>query len=63
VISFCTCIHAFFDDVKVGALLKRVIVLPTYVHTFFVANTFQIQPFHKRLVMQVDAAFCFKPGE
>jgi hypothetical protein len=29
---------------------------------FFVANTFQIQPFHKGLAMQADVAFCFMPG-
>jgi hypothetical protein len=29
---------------------------------FFVANTFQIQPFHKGLEMQADVAFCFMPG-
>jgi hypothetical protein len=28
----------------------------------FVANTFQIQPFHKGLAMQADVAFCFMPG-
>jgi hypothetical protein len=26
---------------------------------FFVANTFQIQPFHKGLAKQTDVAFCF----
>jgi hypothetical protein len=29
---------------------------------FFVANTFQIQPFHKGLAMQADVAFCFMTG-
>jgi hypothetical protein len=29
---------------------------------FFVANTFQIQPFHIGLAMQADVAFCFMPG-
>jgi hypothetical protein len=29
---------------------------------FFVANTFQIQPFHKGLALQADVAFCFMPG-
>jgi hypothetical protein len=29
---------------------------------FFVANTFQIQPFHKVLAKQADVAFCFMPG-
>jgi hypothetical protein len=29
---------------------------------FFVANTFQIQPFHKGVAMQADVAFCFMPG-
>jgi hypothetical protein len=29
---------------------------------FFVANTFQIQPFHKGLAMQADEAFCFMTG-
>jgi hypothetical protein len=29
---------------------------------FFVANTFQIQPFHKGLAKQADVAFCFMPG-
>jgi hypothetical protein len=28
----------------------------------FVANTFQIQPFHKGLAMLADVAFCFMPG-
>jgi hypothetical protein len=28
----------------------------------FVANTFQIQPFHKGLAMQADVAFGFMPG-
>jgi hypothetical protein len=28
-------------------------------HIFFVANTFQIKPFHKGLVMQADVPFCF----
>jgi hypothetical protein len=30
--------------------------------TFFVTNTFQIQPFHKGLAMQADVVFCFMPG-
>jgi hypothetical protein len=29
---------------------------------FFVANTFQIQPFHKGLAIQADVAFCIMPG-
>jgi hypothetical protein len=29
---------------------------------FFVANTFQIQPFHKGLAKRADVAFCFMPG-
>jgi hypothetical protein len=29
---------------------------------FFVANTFQIQPFHEGLAKQADVAFCFMPG-
>jgi hypothetical protein len=29
---------------------------------FFVANTFQIQTFHKGLAMHADVAFCFIPG-
>jgi hypothetical protein len=29
---------------------------------FFVANTFQIQPFHKGLALQADVTFCFMPG-
>jgi hypothetical protein len=29
---------------------------------FFVAITFQIQPFHKGLVKQADVAFCLMPG-
>jgi hypothetical protein len=28
---------------------------------FFVANTFQIQPFHKGLVIQADVDFSFMP--
>jgi hypothetical protein len=31
--------------------------------SFFVANTFQIQQFHKGLAMQADVAFCFMPGD
>jgi hypothetical protein len=31
-------------------------------YIFFVAYTFQIQPFHKGLAMQADVAFCFMPG-
>jgi hypothetical protein len=29
---------------------------------FFVANTFQIQPFHEGIEKQADVAFCFMPG-
>jgi hypothetical protein len=29
---------------------------------FFVANTFQIRPFHKELAIWADVAFCFMPG-
>jgi hypothetical protein len=29
---------------------------------FFVANTFQIQPFHKGLAKRADVAFWFMPG-
>jgi hypothetical protein len=36
-------------------LLKKVLF-----SFFFVANTFQIQPFHKGLAKQAD--FCFMPG-
>jgi hypothetical protein len=32
----------------------------TVTNIFFVANTFQIRPFHKR--MQANVAFCFVPG-
>jgi hypothetical protein len=30
--------------------------------SFFVANTFQTQPFHEGLAMQADVALCFMPG-
>jgi hypothetical protein len=30
--------------------------------SFFVANTFQIEPFHNRLAIQAVVAFCFMPG-
>jgi hypothetical protein len=32
------------------------------VPSFFVANTFQIQPPHKGLAIRADVAFCFMPG-
>jgi hypothetical protein len=32
-----------------------------YITSFFVANTFQSQPFHKGLAMQADVAFYFMP--
>jgi hypothetical protein len=33
-----------------------------HVSFFFVANTFQIQPFHKGLAIWAVVAFCFMPG-
>jgi hypothetical protein len=36
-------------------------VRPRFWAIFFVANTFQIQPFHKGLAKQADVAFCFMP--
>jgi hypothetical protein len=40
-------------------LLFRDVVIDIY---FFVANTFQIQPFDKGLAKQADVGFCFMPG-
>jgi hypothetical protein len=34
----------------------------SYQLSFFVTNTFQIQPFHKGLAKQADVAFCIMPG-
>jgi hypothetical protein len=44
---------------KTGAKIFALRQVLTYL---FVANTFQIKPFHEGLAIQADVAFCFMPG-
>jgi hypothetical protein len=42
--------------------MRRLFANTYFFLSFFVANTFQIQPLHEGLAIQADVAFCFMPG-